>query len=111
MRTRMHGHMHVHSFCTEAASACPRLLWVCACRAQRPKGFAFVEFDNATAAQNAISSMNGFQLMGRTIKVTLLTLARVHIHIHTYSYTETYTYTHTYTQTHIYTHIQIRIHM
>jgi RNA recognition motif-containing protein len=39
------------------------------CRQQRPKGFAFLEFDNPSAASTAIQQMNGFQLMGRTIKV------------------------------------------
>jgi RNA recognition motif-containing protein len=41
------------------------------CRQQRPKGFAFLEFDNPSAASTAIQQMNGFQLMGRTIKVLL----------------------------------------
>ncbi|MCS7257979.1 MAG: RNA-binding protein [candidate division WOR-3 bacterium] len=37
----------------------------------RPRGFAFVEMDSDTAAQNAISNLNGYELEGRQIVVTL----------------------------------------
>jgi RNA recognition motif-containing protein len=35
----------------------------------RPRGFAFVEMSDAGAAQNAIRSVNGTQLGGRTLNV------------------------------------------
>ena len=35
----------------------------------RPRGFAFVEMQNADDAQNAIRGMNGAQLGGRPLKV------------------------------------------
>lgn len=35
------------------------------------KGFCFVEFDNAEDAEEAIYNMDGSDLLGRTIKVTL----------------------------------------
>jgi RNA recognition motif-containing protein len=35
----------------------------------RPRGFAFVEMHDAGAAQNAIRSVNGTQLGGRTLNV------------------------------------------
>jgi RNA recognition motif-containing protein len=35
----------------------------------RPRGFAFVEMSDSGAAQNAIRSLNGTQLGGRTLNV------------------------------------------
>ena len=35
----------------------------------QPRGFAFVEMTDAQAAQNAISSLNGAELYGRTMNV------------------------------------------
>lgn len=35
----------------------------------RPRGFAFVEMEDAEAAQNAIRALDGTDLGGRTIKV------------------------------------------
>lgn len=35
----------------------------------RPRGFAFVEMDQASAAQDAISALDGTDFAGRTIKV------------------------------------------
>ncbi|MEO0072409.1 MAG: RNA-binding protein [candidate division WOR-3 bacterium] len=37
----------------------------------RPRGFAFVEMDCEASAQNAISKLNGYELEGRQIVVTL----------------------------------------
>jgi len=35
----------------------------------QPRGFGFVEMPNATEAQNAISQLNGTDLLGRTLNV------------------------------------------
>jgi cold-inducible RNA-binding protein len=35
----------------------------------QPRGFAFVEMTDGTAAQNAINGMNGKQINGRTLNV------------------------------------------
>ena len=35
------------------------------------KGFGFVSYDNAASAQSAIQSMNGYQVMGKRLKVSL----------------------------------------
>lgn len=35
----------------------------------RPRGFAFVEMDNAAAAQDAIRALDGSDFGGRTLKV------------------------------------------
>jgi len=40
--------------------------------AERPtvhRGYGFIEFDNTTSADNAINSMNGFDLCGKQLKV------------------------------------------
>ena len=36
----------------------------------RPRGFAFVEMTNATDAETAVKTLNGFQMDGRTLTVS-----------------------------------------
>jgi len=36
----------------------------------RPRGFAFVEMSNATEADTAVKTLNGFQMDGRTLTVS-----------------------------------------
>jgi len=36
----------------------------------RPRGFAFVEMSNATDAETAVKTLNGFQMDGRTLTVS-----------------------------------------
>lgn len=40
----------------------------------KPKGFAFVTFENPDCAQAAIRAMNGFTFQGRALKVSLASL-------------------------------------
>jgi len=40
----------------------------------KPKGFAFVTFENPEAAQAAIRGRNGFSIQGRPLKVALASL-------------------------------------
>jgi len=35
----------------------------------RPRGFAFVEFDDANSAQSAIQQLNGYEMMGRQLRL------------------------------------------
>jgi cold-inducible RNA-binding protein len=37
----------------------------------RSKGFGFITFDNETAAQQAVQEMNGKEIDGRTVKVSI----------------------------------------
>lgn len=37
----------------------------------RSKGFGFITFDNAAAAQKAVEEMNGKEIDGRTVKVSI----------------------------------------
>ncbi|XP_034826837.1 RNA-binding protein Rsf1 [Maniola hyperantus] len=42
-------------------------VWV----ALNPPGFAFIEFENVQEAEDACSAMNGFEMLGATLKVEL----------------------------------------
>ncbi|XP_026752130.1 RNA-binding protein Rsf1 [Galleria mellonella] len=42
-------------------------VWV----ALNPPGFAFIEFENSQEAEDACSAMNGFEMLGATLKVEL----------------------------------------
>ena len=46
-------------------------------RVGRSKGFCFVDFTEPASAQAALTSMNGFDLMGRKIKVGQMPVATV----------------------------------
>jgi hypothetical protein len=45
-------------------------LCLCVHSLGRSKGFCFIDFSDPASAQAALASMNGFNLMGRAIKVT-----------------------------------------
>ncbi len=38
---------------------------------QKSKGFGFVEMDSPENAENAISALNGYELVGRSLKVNI----------------------------------------
>ena len=39
----------------------------------KSKGFGFVNYETAASAQTAISNMNGFNLAGKTLRVSIRT--------------------------------------
>lgn len=53
----------------EAYGAVERVSIVTDRETGQPRGFAFVEMPDATAAQNAINALNGAELRGRTMNV------------------------------------------